>query len=147
MEQVLLNLVHRYSHYWNTATKSYGPSQTANLLPLYLDITPTELVPAATSAYVDAVQAHGNHTNSGAVALELNEQHSHAITGRPDTTQLNAAARYYWRGLYAADLKEGRAGGLSLDHRDRDHHAVLGLHGSARPWHGSEPTLPRPRPV
>jgi alpha-L-rhamnosidase len=56
-----------HTHYWDDTTKSYGPSQTANLLPLYLDITPAELVEAATEAYVGAVLAHGNHTNSGII--------------------------------------------------------------------------------
>ena len=53
--------------YWVPKTQSYGASQTANLLPLYLDITPPELVPAATMAYVGAVTKNKYLTNSGII--------------------------------------------------------------------------------
>ena len=53
--------------YWDAKTQSYGASQTANLLPLYLDITPAALVPAAAKAYVDAVTNNKNLTNSGII--------------------------------------------------------------------------------
>ena len=50
--------------YWDPSTQSYGASQTANLLPLYLDVTPPALVPAATKAYVGAVTKNKFLTNS-----------------------------------------------------------------------------------
>ena len=53
--------------YWDPSTQSYGASQTANLLPLYLDVTPPALVPAATKAYVGAVTKNKFLTNSGII--------------------------------------------------------------------------------
>ena len=53
--------------YWNPKTKSYGAAQTANLLPLFLDITPAELLPAATQAYVASVVKNKYLTNSGII--------------------------------------------------------------------------------
>ena len=66
--ETLLKLKAAYHKaYWDGKTQSYGASQTANLLPLYLDITPAALVPAATKAYVDAVTNNNNLTNSGII--------------------------------------------------------------------------------
>jgi alpha-L-rhamnosidase len=56
-----------HNFWWEPNTKSYGPSQTANLLPLYLDIPPPELVADASAAYVGAVLKNGNHTDSGII--------------------------------------------------------------------------------
>ena len=56
-----------HARYWNEKTASYGPSQTANLLPLYLDVPPAENISATAAAYVAAVLANKNHTNSGII--------------------------------------------------------------------------------
>ena len=53
--------------YWNPENESYGAAQTANLLPLFLGITPAAVVPAATRAYVSAIAKHKFLTNSGII--------------------------------------------------------------------------------
>ena len=53
--------------YYDPSTKSYGASQTANLLPLFLDITTPDLVPAVAKAYVGAVSKNKYLTNSGII--------------------------------------------------------------------------------
>lgn len=54
--------------YWNAATSSYGPSQTANILPLFLDVPPTAATKAgAAQALVADLIAHKNTTTSGII--------------------------------------------------------------------------------
>ncbi len=50
-----------HNKYWDAGAKSYrGGTQTANLLPLILDIPPTAEREMAASAFVAAVQHAGN---------------------------------------------------------------------------------------
>jgi hypothetical protein len=61
-----------HGRYWDTAAKSYkGGAQTANLMPLILDIPPPAERALAASAFVAKVVAAGNATSSGLVGASF----------------------------------------------------------------------------
>ena len=85
--------------YWDPSTQSYGASQTANLLPLYLDVTPPALVPAATKAYVGAVTKNKFLTNS--VCMPTARRSRNVVGRRQMTQQIGWATGNHRRGLHA----------------------------------------------
>ncbi|CAE8647962.1 unnamed protein product [Polarella glacialis] len=56
-----------HKQYFNTTAGNYGPSQTANLLPLFLDIPPAEVRASVARAFLENLNAHGNLATSGIV--------------------------------------------------------------------------------
>mmetsp|Transcript_19634 Transcript_19634/g.52347 ORF Transcript_19634/g.52347 Transcript_19634/m.52347 type:complete len:977 (-) Transcript_19634:139-3069(-) len=56
-----------HAHYWNATTRSYGTTQTANLLPLFLDIPPPDVRPDAQAAFVASLNEANNMTTAGII--------------------------------------------------------------------------------
>lgn len=59
-----------HKKYWDAEAKSYrGSSQTANLMPLILDIPPPAERALAAASFVANVQSKGNATTSGLIGI------------------------------------------------------------------------------
>ena len=73
-----------HTKYWDAQAKSYrGGSQTANLMPLILDIPPPAQRALAKAAFVAEVQKAGNATSSGLVGASFVLQ-ALVLAGRGD---------------------------------------------------------------
>ena len=73
-----------HAKYWDANAKSYkGGSQTANLMPLILDIPPPAERALAAADFVGKVQAAGNATSSGLVGASFVLQ-ALVLAGRGD---------------------------------------------------------------
>jgi alpha-L-rhamnosidase len=83
-----------HTAYFKKVTGTYGSSQTSNLLPLYLNITPPANVPGVVSALAKSVTKHKLGLLSGAMgtryvfqALAQNGQASLALSIAADIDQ------------------------------------------------------------
>jgi hypothetical protein len=73
-----------HSKYWDSEAKSYiGGSQTANLMPLILEIPPPAEKAQAAASFVANVEAKGNATSSGLVGASFTLQ-ALVLAGRGD---------------------------------------------------------------
>ena len=73
-----------HTEYWDPKALSYrGGSQTANLLPILLNITPADCRTHAEAALLASFAAHGNATTSGIIGSSYFLDALHAI-GRDD---------------------------------------------------------------
>lgn len=86
------NLSHAYhARYWSPQDNSYGPSQTANLLPLYLDIVPPSLYKKVVDAFVASIEGAKRKVKSGIIGAAYTLQTLQKI-GRGDLALSMATA-------------------------------------------------------
>ena len=98
-----------HAKYWDAGAKSYrGGTQTANLMPLILDIPPPAARAQAAAAFVASVEAAGNATDSGLVGASFVLQ-ALVAAGRGDIA-LSMAMREE-KPSWGYMVKQVRAGG------------------------------------